>query len=295
MRRDPNLRVEAFPLSTVQRWLQAVVVHPGEILEALASSEAEREVRSSDLAALVKPSHSLTPEERVDIYHGMYLLRMEEALASDYPAARHFLGAQAFGELVRDYVQRYPSRSYTLNRLGDHLPQFFLDEPGRRHAPFLHDLTSAELAVSQAFDAEESPKLTAESLQAIPPQAWDSATLQPTAAFRLLRSRYAVLPHLESEKCGLPSPAPVRKASFLVVYRRDYSVYRMGLTRGEFALLDDLAGGVPLAMAVARAAARLKKTEGEKKVFAWFRTWVAEGMFSSVNYRPSQSKAATSA
>ncbi len=282
MPRDPNLRTESFPLDTIQRWLQAVIVHPGDIGDALASKVAEAEVPPTRLEELVKPSHSLSPQQRVEIYHDMYLLRMEEALASDYPGIKHFLGDDAFFELVRDYVQRYPSRSYTLNRLGDYLPRFFLDEPAREHAAFLHDLASAELAITQALDEEESPKLTVDQVQAIPPEAWGSARLRPSASLRLLELRHPVLEHLDAYKRDLPSPAIRRKVSQFVVWRRDYSVFRMELTRAEFNLLRTLAAGTPMGEAVADALSSLRSSESEKKIFKWFRTWISEGMFSTV-------------
>ena len=195
-------------LDRVQRWLQAVIVHPGSVEEGLAAPEAKAEVPREALERVVRPSWSLSAAERVDVYHGMYLLRMVEALESDYPAVRHFLGEEAFAELVRDYVQRYPSRSYTLNRLGDHLPQFFLDEPTRPHAAFLHDLARAELAVTEVFDEEESPVLDAETLGAVPEQAWAGAHLRPIKALRLLALRHQVTGHLDAAKHGRFGAAP---------------------------------------------------------------------------------------
>src|SRR5262245_10206049 len=95
-------------LERLQRWMQAVVAHPGCVHEALASEEAIAEVPVERLSELVRPSRTLTPEERVEVYQGMYLLRMVEALESDYPTVRAFLGEEGFAELVRDYVGRYP-------------------------------------------------------------------------------------------------------------------------------------------------------------------------------------------
>ena len=138
-----------FALDRVQRWLQAVIVHPGDVEEAIACEDASRELAPEALTSLVRPSHSLTAAERVDIYHGMYLLRMVEALEADYPALRHLLGEEPFAELVEDYVQAYPSRSYTLNRLGDHLPQFLLDRQTHPHAGLLHELARLELAITK--------------------------------------------------------------------------------------------------------------------------------------------------
>jgi hypothetical protein len=273
-------------LDRVQRWLQAVIVHPGSVEDGLAAPEAKAEVPREALERVVRPSWSLSAAERVDVYHGMYLLRMVEALESDYPAVRHFLGEDAFAELVRDYVQRYPSRSYTLNRLGDHLPRFFLDEPARPHAAFLHDLARAELAVTEVFDEEESPVLDAEALGAVPEQAWAGVRLRPIKALRLLTLRHQVTGHLDAAKHGHLAPRPRRRSSFLVVHRRDYSVLRMALGAAEHALLAALVSGAPLAEAIAEAALRLRQTRREETIFRWFRGWIAAGLFSAIEVEP---------
>jgi hypothetical protein len=269
-------------LDRLQRWMQQVVVHPGTIEQAIASPEAEREIPSEKLTEVVLPSHSLTSAERVGVYHGMYLMRMEEALAADYPVIRHFLGDETFSELVREYVQRHPSRSYTLNRLGDHLPQFFADRADWPQAEFLHDLARLELAMTEVFDEQESPVLGSEELAAVPPEAWEHAHLRPIAALRLLQLKYAVVPHLEAYHRDRPSPNPRRRATWVAVYRRDYSVRRLELSRAEYGLLRALAGGTPLGEALATAAANQKSARQQDRVFRWFKTWIAEGLFSGV-------------
>src|SRR5207245_10982155 len=109
------------PLSSRhQRWRKGVVAPPGPTGEALASKAARAEVAPERLGDVVLPSRTLAPAQRVEIYQRMYLLRMEEALGIDYPALQHFLGRRRFRDLVRDYVASFPSRSYTLNRLGHH-------------------------------------------------------------------------------------------------------------------------------------------------------------------------------
>jgi len=287
VRRDPNLRTTAFPLDVVERWMQAVIVHPGDVQEALASEEVSREMPSVRLEDLVKPSGTLTAQERIGIYHEMYLLRMEEALATDYPVTKYLLGEEAFWALVKDYLQRYPSRSYTLNRLRDHLPQFYLDEPERAGAAFLHDLTSAELALAQAYEEAESPVLAAEAVLSVPAAAWPQARLVPVASLRLLALRHPVLPHMEACRLGLPCPKPKRGGSWLAVWRKDYTVYRRELSRTEHRLLQLLAGGLPLGQALAEVAASLNGSDGPKRIHAWFRAFVAEGLFSRIEMQGS--------
>jgi hypothetical protein len=261
--------------------MQEVVVHPGTVEEAIESDGAIREIPSARLSEVVLPSHSMTSAERVGVYHGMYLMRMEEALETDYPVIRYHLGDHQFGHLVREYVQRYPSTSYTLNRLGDHFPQFFLDEPEWPDAAFLHDLARLELAMTEVFDEEESPVLGSEELEAVPPDAWEEARLRPISALRLLAFNHAVVPNLVAYHEDRPSPGPRRRATWVALYRRDYSVLRLELSRAEYDLLKEIVEGAPLGEALTTAAAS-KSQRQQAKVFRWFRTWISEGLFAAI-------------
>jgi len=275
------MSLEQPKLDRLQRWMQEVVVHPGTVGEAIESDGAEHEIPSERLSEVVLPSRSMTSAERIGVYHGMYLMRMEEALETDYPVIRYHLGDHQFAHLVRQYVQRYPSTSYTLNRLGDHLPQLFLDKPEWPEAAFLHDLARLELAMTEVFDEEESPVLGAVELEAVSPEAWEEARLRPIAAFRLLDFKHAVIPNLVAYHEDRPSPSPRRRASWVALYRRDYSVLRLELSRAEYNLLGAIADGAPLGEALATAAAS-KSQKQQAKVFRWFRTWISEGLFTAI-------------
>jgi Putative DNA-binding domain len=272
-------------LDRLQRWMQAVVVHPGATRAAIAGPDAAREVPPERLSDVVLPSRTLTPLERVDIYHGMYLLRMQDALVSDYEGLQHFLGDRAFFELVRGYVQVHPSRSYSLNRLGDRMPEYIETAAGIRRRAFCADLARLERAVAQAFDAEETPSLSPETVAAVPEDAWERARLTTVAGFHLLALRYPVNAYLESVgKEDHQHPSAARKDTWVAVYRRDYSVWRFDLDRPGYELLGDLAGGVALGEAVANALGRRgRRAPKEDDLFRWFRQWVSGGIFRSVD------------
>jgi hypothetical protein len=276
-------------LSGLQRWMQSVVVHPGTSEEAIASEAAQKEVPTPRLAEVILPSRTLSPPERVAIYQSMYPLRMEEALASDYGALKHFLGDDGFFALVRGYVEAHPSRSYTLNRLGDHLPEYVRTAPGLPRRDFCHDLARLEQAVAQVFDAEETPCLTEPAVAAVAPEAWEVARLQPVAAFRLLSFRYPVNAYLDSvrDEDHEHHPRARRKDSWAAIYRRHYAVWRHELTRPAHDLLADLVAGKSLGEAVAAALRGGRRAPSQEELFRWFREWVSGGVFRSVVLPPS--------
>ena len=271
-------------LERVQRWMQSVVVHLGGVDEAVASPEAEAQIPRDRVGEVILPSKTLTPVERVGIYHGMYLLRMEEALESDYPALQHFLGHRGFRTLVAGYVQAFPSRSYTLNRLGDHLPEHVKTAPGVPRREFCHDLARLELMVTQVFDGPETKSLAPDAIAAVPEDAWERARLTPVAAFRLGALRYPVNAYLQSMRGeGHDHPKPRLKDTWVAVYRRDYAVRRLDLTRPAYDLMADLAAGKALGEAVSAALRRgSRRGPSQDELFRWFRDWVSSGVFARV-------------
>src|SRR5688572_15417223 len=249
------------PLDRLQRWLQEVVVHPGSTAEAVGAKAARALVPRPRVGDVILPSATLRPEERLAIYHDMYLLRMGDALESDFPALKHLLGDDGFRALVSGYVQAHPSRSYSLNFLGRHLPDYVLQAPGLRRRGFAHDLARLEQAVTEVFDAPEDPALRAEGIAAVPEAAWEGARLLPVAAFRLLAFAYPVNAYLQSVRDEDHAHPPLgRRATWVAVYRQQYTVRRQDLTRAGYRLLGQVASGVPLGKAVADALTDRKST-----------------------------------
>ena len=163
MATDPGLR-------RTQGWLQSFIVEPGTDEQALASEPVKKEF-AGDIGEMVLPSTTLTATERAGVYRGMYLMRMEEALTTDYPVLKSYLGDDAFSDLVARYVEQYPSRSYTLNYLGRSLPKFIGETPDLPQPAFLRDLASMELAFTESFDESETHVVTAEEIAQVPEDA----------------------------------------------------------------------------------------------------------------------------
>ena len=278
------------PLDRVQRWMQKAVVHPGSVKEALAA--ASRVLRPARLGDVILPSRTLTAAQRVGIYQGMYPLRMEEALETDYPKLKRFLGDEAFRRLVNDYVAAFPSRSYTLNRLGDHLPEFLRRAPGLKHRGFCRELARLELAMTQVYDEAETPSLSAAAVAAVPPDAWATLRLRPIAAFRLLALRHPVSATLQRRGKARPRRRPPRQDEWVAVFRHDYRVRRLELSRSAYRLLSSLAAGRPLGQAVAAAVRRGgKDAPRPAQLRRWFRQWVANGIFMGLEgLEPSTSR-----
>jgi hypothetical protein len=270
-------------LERAQRWMQACIVKQGSAEEAILSDGAQAEIPAAEARCMVLPSKTLSALERLDIYRNMYVPRMEKALAIDYPALKHFLGADAFLRLVARYVVAYPSHSYTLNKLGDHLPEFLATLSDLTKQNFCVDLARLEYALTMVFDAGETAALTPEAVRAVPPDAWETARLKPIEAFRLLSFDYPVSKYLGAVDAENRFPRIAAKKSWVVAYRRNYQAHRIDLTEAAYELLSALASGRTLGEAITAVLRRKgRQAVKQSQLFEWFRDWMAEGLFQAV-------------
>lgn len=260
--------------------MQAVIVHPGGVEDAVRSRPARRIMTVADGRRAILPSKTMAPLERLAVYQDMYPLRMRDALAADYPGIAAFLGPRRFFDFVLAYVAVHPSRSYTFARLGDRVPEFL--KKSRRFAPaaFLSDLARLELALTEVFEIDEETAGRAVP-SASPPHHvaadWASRRFAVSPTLRLLSFRHAAGPALDALKAGRRA-ATRPKAMWAAVHRRSYVVYRLDLSRGEFLLLDALAKGRSLGAALREAARKNGRPLSRPAITRAFRRFTAGGI-----------------
>lgn len=274
--RAPASRASLVPM---QRWMQHAIVHAHEGRPARGRAET-----------WILPSRTLAPAERVEIYAGMYRLRMIEALESDYPALQAAVGHHTFHELVMEYARAFPSKHYSLNFFGDHMPEFLarassaprLKKLGVKNLAFLADVARIEQALTVVFDLPESPRLDAQALAQLPPEAWASARIELIRPLQLHALAHDANKEVTALRHGKTISSTKKRPSWVCVYRKDWVVWRMDLEHAAFEILSALRSGKTLPRAIA-AGARVfdgKPEALQAKIQGWFAEWGAEGFFS---------------
>ena len=278
-------------LDVVQRWFQAVVTHPGGVESGVESAEAQALIRlpRGELEAVVRRSRNLTAAERIGIYANAYYARLLECVGECFPVLKTAVGEEVFSGFAFEYLQRYPSRSYTLDRLGESFPRFLEETrpgpedggppPGEVGWPdFLIDLAALEWTLAKVFDGpgtEGQTLLTPEALQAFPAERFAGARLVPVNAWFT-----AVRQAAEGEEVPLPDPAP----EYTAITRRDFVVRRYSISHPQHALLAALQSGATVAESLAAAAAvtDLDDDALAAELRSWFRLFTAEGFFQAI-------------
>jgi len=278
--RQPGLDYPA-----LQRWLFEAVVGP----HRTAAGAPPVAVPDLPAEALIRPSRTLDPAERVAIYSRMYFWRLLGVLVKTYPTVHRLMGAAAFQAMARDYFTRFPPRSFTLNDIDLALPHYLAaygaDLPQRA---LLLDVARVEQATSDSFDVFPAGTVTAANLAGIPPEDWGELRFRLDPSVRLLALDHDGLGFVLAVKKDQPLPDPGPRRTFVAVWRQSYTVWRKPLNELAHAILVQLGRGVTLGEAMETAATLWDGAEAllERDIFQWFSAWLEDGFFCAVTSPP---------
>lgn len=282
-------------LERMQRWMQAVVTHPGGVGAGVSSEDARRsiDVAFGDLETVVNRSRSLTGAERLAIYGRAYYARLLECFRAEFPCLLHALGDELFNQFVSEYLRRHPPRGYTLNRLAENFPRFLAetrpdaDAPrGRRESwpDFVVDLATLERAFGETFDGpglEGETVLRPRQVLGVPAARFQEMRLAPAPCLRVLAFSYPVAAYFHAARRGRKPELPAPAETFLALTRRNYTVRFFDLSAAQYEFLRALLNDSTVARASLQAAGAAGRDRAalEAEARAWLRDWAAAGFF----------------
>jgi hypothetical protein len=277
---------EPLPLAEVQAWFSSVVTDSRSAEEGIAAGASLlRPFGVDDPEHVVTRGPTLSAAERLGLYQYGYYARLVECLADDYPVLQHALGEERFEALARRYIEACPSGDPNLNFFGRRLPEFCLAQ-GRwlsEHG-FASELARLEWAMVEVFHACAAPVLSLSELRRIPEEDWASIKLPPSATLVVEEMTHPVNRYLQAvrdeRKVSIPKPA----WSATAIYRQEYTVWRMDLTRPMHRVLRALIDGATLGAALDLVAS---SPSSAGQVMVWFREWVEGGFFSRIDLKGS--------
>jgi len=267
-------------LDTLERWMQAVVMHPDGAAAGVRASRARRLLAAGarDLGQVVQPSKQLTSLERLEIYAHMYYARLVEVLEAEYPTVRQVLGPDTFEAACRGFVAKYPSRSRLLNGLSARFPDYVARTLPRTHrSGLVVDIARIERAMEDVFDAPRAEPLSAAEFAAV----GERSRLRVNPALVLLELEYPANAHMNALRRGERPRVPRPRPSHVIVFRRDFQVLRREQEPDQFRLLQALAAGKPLASAVRASLGRRSGNPGRaaERLRGWFAEWAGAHLF----------------
>ena len=227
-----------FTLAQMQNWMQSVLIQQnGQRL-------------SANPEYLINESTRLTAARHLNIYRQSYIARLRECMKNQFSALAYALGEELFQMFADQYLDAYPSDSYTLNELGKRFPDFLEEtRPDARQEEkeswidFMIQLAHFEYTLSLIFD-EHSDEETKPATESTPDEKLKLAPL-----FRLFYHRYPVCRYyLEVTRKKEPE-LPLEEDSYAAVTRNNYRLSLLEIKPAQYHFLEMLVKGDSIAKA----------------------------------------------
>ena len=281
-------------------WMLTVITNPRGV-QVGAQVAADQQLLAGPIEAVVRPSRRLSSSARLAIYQGAYYARLLECFRAEYPVLSQLLGAEIFAAFVVDYLQAYPSRSYTLNQLGAQFPAYLAQtQPASTTAnaqqaswiTLIIELAHLERAYTEVYDGPGHEKEVLPNANAILPYDLDAflaLKLVPTASLRLFAFQHQLLDYFLAARQGLlPEQLPPPQPTWLALIRQQYQLRFFKLSAADHQLLQAVFQGSTIGQALALDPAA--PTATEESVLLALRSRICiladEGFFKEIVREP---------
>lgn len=264
-------------LAELERWMVEVISHGNDAASAMRRESARRLIPPTQVDQLIRGPGTLDATAGIGIYHRMYQLRLREALEIDFPALLWALGRERFVALANEFLEVHPSTAWTLNRLGDDWPAHL----AKTAAPWIAELAELELLQTLAIQSPDAPRIQAQDLAEVPPEAFAEVHLLTIPSLHFLVTQHDVLRVYQAFRDDEPVRPAAPEVTRLAVYRRERTE-QFALLPAPFTMLRHLAEGRSLGEAIEAAypdpdeddAAELQRSLAD---------WTARGLFAAVH------------
>lgn len=224
--------------------------------------------------------------ERLSIYATAYRLRLQEALAANFPMLCVYLGQEAFDALALDYLAAHPSRHVSVREFGVNLAQWLLAQ--RSDEPWLADFARLEWALGRAFDALDAAAISVDALAQIEPAHWPHLTFRFAPAVQRLTlhtnaaSLYASAVKEQPAAAGVTLP----EADEWLVYRADATAHYRSLATNEAVTFDVLYADGTFAEACERFFELTNEETVAMQAAAFLKRWLEDELIVAVAELP---------
>lgn len=226
-----------FSLTQLQNWMQGMLVHH----EPLENSNSTEPVLVENV---VNSSKRLSAIRHLDIYRYSYIARLRACMQSQFSALAYALGSELFELFADQYLDTYPSESYTLNTLGEKFAAFLEEtrpdagqEEKETWPDFMIELAGFEYALSVIFDERANENST------VTPNNTPDELLKPAPILHLFHYQYPICDYYLEFSQGKEPELPFPEESYCVVTRHNYKLGLFTIKGAQYYFLKSMQQG----------------------------------------------------
>lgn len=251
-------------LIQLQEWFSQAVI---------CQSEEDQLRVFSESGHYIKSSSNLEAKERLSIYMTDFWPRCLNSLEEDFPLLCQHMSKPVFLTWMKQYLDAYPSRSFTLFHLPNDLEGFLETQYYERDRDIVLDIAQYEWAYCSAAIAKESVTFNPNLLTDQQKQSVLDIRFKLNDSLRILKRQYSFSDDSKELKAD---------AHAICIYRQDYKVKETRIPYHLFDILEAIQKGVSVRDAlemVRPSLSHLDEFIQETQINTWFGICVQNGWF----------------
>ncbi|MBA3239582.1 MAG: putative DNA-binding domain-containing protein [Parachlamydiaceae bacterium] len=135
-----------------QLWFASVITQPIDPQSRIPHLAPSGLPIENEACLYIKPSPTLRPAQRIEIYSQQYWWRLLNTLHEIYPLVTRLFGYYDFNqEIGIPYLSKYPPTHWSLSLLGQHLSQWIQDEYLKNDKKLVFNAAELDWAYHESF------------------------------------------------------------------------------------------------------------------------------------------------
>lgn len=153
-------------LEKTQIWFASIITQPliedNQIRPITPSQHSIEEEAQLE----IRPSPTLKPWERMQVYNQQYWWRLIGIMQELYPLVTRLFGYNDFNEMIAiPYLNKYPSNHWSIDSIGNRLPKWIEKDYQGDDKELVRDAVALDLAFNLSFVSVEKPVIDISHLQ----------------------------------------------------------------------------------------------------------------------------------
>lgn len=268
-------------LLEVQKWFGSVIISPLEEDYSIKEISPSGQSIQDEASMYIRPSKTLKPYQRIEIYNQQYWWRLINILQEAYPCVVRLFAYADFNNLVAiPYLVKYQSRDWSLNTLGKNLPKWIEENYTAEDKPLVLDAALLDLQFQILFFQPQYPPINNDELSV------KRLYIQPSCS--LLKFPYDLLVFRQNflkqdSEYWMEHPFPELKKcpTFILFFRTSKGVVKSkSISEVEWSLLNQVKEGITvddLCEWIENKPGPFRQ-EAETNLQRWFGEWTIMGI-----------------
>lgn len=268
-------------LKHLQEWFGSIIAQPIDSENCICPITPSGNSIKEEASHYIVPSKTLQPDQRIEIYNQQYWWRFFKCLQESFPFLLRLFGYESFNRtIVTPYLVKYPPHHWSLNFLGERLPQWVQEEYHAKDKELVLYAALIDQAYNHSFVVENAP-LISDNLMDISEKP---LTLQPhvhcfSLPYNLFSFRLEFLKHDTEYWQENDFPKLKKEKCHIILYRTKQNLMDFEvINEHEFAMINKFKNGISID-ALCSYLEELPKDhplllEAENNMHLWFQRWV---------------------